>query len=315
METIRAAMTAHLLGAAPGPLAGIYLVTHCASGLRYVGQSRDIARRWTDHRKGRGDSRRLTNAIRKHGPNAFAFEIVELCAPEELNDREAFYVWAFDCLSPGGYNLRSGGGQAESLSEEARAKIAESTKAAMIRPEVRARVLEGTRKATSSPQWQEQNRRKLDRLNTDPEIRARSAEAARRRFSDPTTYTIINVHTGERDTGTRADFLVRHDIDGSWFGELLKGKRKTARGWMLSGTDAPGPIPAAPARATKPIHRAGADPTIYVLTHYLTGAVERGTRRDLRPRLGISESNFSNLVAGRSKSVRGYRLARPEEIQ
>lgn len=284
MSTIRATMTRRLLGEASGPLAGIYVVTHRKTGKRYVGQSVSIATRWGNHLSGQGNSPKLAAALRKHGPDAFAFEIVELCARQELDDREAFYIWGFDCLSPKGYNLTSGGGQAQCYTAEARAKLSSSLrssdnfKAAMRRlradPDVQARRLEASRRSTATPEWKKDNREKMARLRDDPQWRAssteqlsriranpetearrlaglrrvhsdpsfqarrieaiRNSEAVRRAHSDPTTYAIINIKTGERDTGTRLDFRGRHGISSTCFGDLLRGKQKTARGWRLA---------------------------------------------------------------------------------
>ena len=314
MSTIRAAMTHRLLGETSGPLAGIYVVTHRASGLRYVGQSRDIARRWSEHRKGRGDSRRLTNAIRKHGPNAFAFEIVELCAPEELNDREAFYVWAFDCLSPKGYNLTTGGGQAQTFTPEVRAKMSESLRTSpsfrrrWADPEFRARLSASLRNSESlkaaqarihaDPHYQERNREHLARLNADPailegrrlhlarlnadpEFRAKVSESVRattsRRWADPETRAAMTRKIAESNR--------RKAQDPEYLAKIATSNRSR--------------------RHTEE----------HVLIHTTTGAVERGLRWELVERLGLHQGNFSSLIHGRYKTVQGYRLARPEEIK
>lgn len=247
MSTIRATMTRRLLGEASGPLMGIYLITHRASGKRYVGQSVSIARRWSEHRKGCGDSRRLTNALKKHGPDAFDWEIVELCDPEELNAREAFYVWAFDCLSPSGYNLLSGGGQAQTFSPEARQRLRESCRLRSQNQEWRERNAEAVRRACSAPEWQQENQRRrsspefrakhalaCQHLHTDPAAVEKRLAGLRRALCDPTTYTLINVRTGERFTGTRTEILERCGVPSYDVGNLAKGRAQTAKGWRLA---------------------------------------------------------------------------------
>ena len=79
----RATMTARLLGEASGPLSGIYLLTHRPTGKRYVGQSVNIRSRWADHRRTEGNAH-LARAVWEEGPDALLFEIVELCASDEL---------------------------------------------------------------------------------------------------------------------------------------------------------------------------------------------------------------------------------------
>jgi group I intron endonuclease len=272
VETIRAAMTRRLLGEASGPLAGIYVVTHRATGRRYVGQSLDIARRWAEHRAGTSGSRRLTNALKKYGPDGFAFEIAESCAPEELNDRELFYISAFgfDCLSPQGYNLTYGG-EGVTFTPEVRAKHREAVRGRSQNSVWQENVSAANRRRAQDPEFLEKNRHRFadpefrarhaqattaasQRVFQDPpwraEWEARTAEAIRRRTADPTwreknaaavrrradpnIHTIINVKTGERDTGTRLDFRERYGISSPHFRDLLTGSRQTTRGWRLS---------------------------------------------------------------------------------
>lgn len=288
METIRAAMTARLLGEASGPLAGIYVITHRATGKRYVGQSVNIRSRWTAHRHSDGDTR-LARAIRRHGPDAFAFEIVELCTPEELNDREAFYVWAFDCLSPKGYNLQSGGGQGQVATEEVRAKIRDANVRHLTHlstdPEMRAKRARAVKVAYDNPEFRSSHLARSRSVNAalwaDPEFRAKVSESVRaatsRRWADPET---------------RADL--------TW--KIAESNRRKAQD----------PEYLAKIAVSNRCRRHTQE---HVLIHTTTGAVERGLRWELIERLGLHQGNFSSLIHGRYKTVQGYRLARPEEIQ
>ena len=54
-------LTAYLLGEASGPLTGIYLITNKNTGLRYVGQSVNIKKRWKDHLSGLIHGKRRTH--------------------------------------------------------------------------------------------------------------------------------------------------------------------------------------------------------------------------------------------------------------
>lgn len=149
-------------------------------------------------------------------------------------------------------------------------------------PDVQARRLEASRRATATPEWKKDNREKMARLRDDPQWRAssteqlsrirgnpetearrlaglrrvhsdpsfqarriaaiRNSEAVRRAHSDPTTYMIVNVRTGERDTGTRQDFRQRYGISSTCFGDLLRGKQKSALGWRLAAGLARGAV-------------------------------------------------------------------------
>jgi hypothetical protein len=59
---------------------GIYAVRHVASGKLYIGSAVDILKRWGEHRyhldRGTHHSRYLQRAWRKHGPDAFVWEIL-----------------------------------------------------------------------------------------------------------------------------------------------------------------------------------------------------------------------------------------------
>lgn len=249
MSTIRATMTRRLLGEASGPLMGIYLITHRASGKRYVGQSVNIRKRWSEHRQGDRPCRAFYNALRKHGPEAFVFEIVELCTREELNSREAFYIFSFDCLSPKGYNLQSGGGQGQEVTDEVRVRLSASLKASTSHAAHLARL-------RADPDWIARNAEAVRKVHSDARIQARRIEAVRRAWDDPTyrerhvagttrankeradstAYTLLNIKTGEMIRATRAQMRELCGMDHADACDLLKGRAKSRKGWRLEAT-------------------------------------------------------------------------------
>lgn len=125
---------------------GIYLLTHAATGRRYVGQSKNIDKRWLEHATGKSGSGVLEKAIAKYGWLAFTAEVLELCEKAEMNLAEQKWIEHYGSLSPGGFNLTTGG-QKYQFSDDARAVISERTKQALSSPEVRAKISAGVRRA------------------------------------------------------------------------------------------------------------------------------------------------------------------------
>ena len=71
---------------------GVYEIVNKINGHRYVGSAVNIQNRWREHKskliRGRHHSRHLQNAWDKYGAGAFDFNVLELCFPWSLTDRE-----------------------------------------------------------------------------------------------------------------------------------------------------------------------------------------------------------------------------------
>lgn len=90
-------------------ITGIYKITNKINHKVYIGQSQNIFKRWDEHRYSRNcDERPLYRAFRKYGLENFIFEIIEICAIEELNEKEIFWIQYYDSYNKG-YNLTPGG--------------------------------------------------------------------------------------------------------------------------------------------------------------------------------------------------------------
>lgn len=84
---------------------GIYKITNKITKKSYIGQSRNIKLRWSQHRWNiyRKDTL-LYQAMREYGINNFSFEIIEECKIEELNDKEKYYIKKYNTVG-NGYNM------------------------------------------------------------------------------------------------------------------------------------------------------------------------------------------------------------------
>lgn len=86
---------------------GIYKITNILNGKAYIGASKNIEKRWSNHRT--KHETRMSDIIKKYGVLNFTFEIIEECPPEELIEKEQYYVEFYDTEKPNGYNLTKGG--------------------------------------------------------------------------------------------------------------------------------------------------------------------------------------------------------------
>ena len=76
---------------------GIYKITNLITGEHYIGQSKNIDDRWKAHCKcGLGIDASATNALynsmQRDKVWNFTFELLEECPPEQLNEKEAFWI-------------------------------------------------------------------------------------------------------------------------------------------------------------------------------------------------------------------------------
>jgi hypothetical protein len=71
---------------------GIYRATNTITGECYVGQSRDIDKRWKIHLNrlhlGKHDCKAFQASFNQHGPSAFVWDVLEECHPSDLDLKE-----------------------------------------------------------------------------------------------------------------------------------------------------------------------------------------------------------------------------------
>lgn len=93
---------------------GIYCIENTVNKKKYMGMSRDIKRRWSEHKTELNShthvNQYLQSAWDKYGKSKFIFYIIELCSEENLSERECYYIQYYNSLShENGYNLTTGG--------------------------------------------------------------------------------------------------------------------------------------------------------------------------------------------------------------
>jgi group I intron endonuclease len=95
--------------------AGIYLVVNMINSNSYVGQAKDIYKRFNSHHI--YNYKNVNNccydtkfyaALRKYGAENFKVSVLELCEEKDLNQKEIFYIKKYNSFY-GGYNSTEGG--------------------------------------------------------------------------------------------------------------------------------------------------------------------------------------------------------------
>lgn len=109
-------------------ICGIYCIENINTHKKYIGQSKNIHRRWTMHKwelnNNIHDNDYLQKAWNKYGSSNFTFSIIEECPIDKLDERELYYIDYFNtCDRNNGYNLRGGGGRLADMSPEVIEKL------------------------------------------------------------------------------------------------------------------------------------------------------------------------------------------------
>ena len=74
-------------------ITGIYAIENTINGRKYIGQSCDIYRRFTDHfKKGHAVNQKLKTDIEFFGRGAFVLKILVECSENQLDELEAYYI-------------------------------------------------------------------------------------------------------------------------------------------------------------------------------------------------------------------------------
>lgn len=102
-------------------MVGVYCITNKINGKKYIGQSHNIEKRFSQH-KYNSKNRHLKNAMKKYGTNNFIFTVIETFHPlveqSVLDECESCYIIASNVMDRKiGYNIKHGGSRGRHTEE------------------------------------------------------------------------------------------------------------------------------------------------------------------------------------------------------
>lgn len=108
-------------------ISGIYAITNIKNGKKYIGQSKNIKKRFQMHKynlkKGTHFNKHLQSSYNKYGKENFKFTILKECSEKELNQLEIQYIKKYETTNPKkGYNLEHGGKENKQVTLQSKLK-------------------------------------------------------------------------------------------------------------------------------------------------------------------------------------------------
>lgn len=109
---------------------GIYCIENLVNGKKYIGQSKDVFKRISNHknllRKNKHHNNYLQRAWDKYGEENFTFYLLQSCNESDIDKLERYYISLYNTTSEtNGYNLESGGNEGKKHSNKTIEKLLE----------------------------------------------------------------------------------------------------------------------------------------------------------------------------------------------
>lgn len=223
------------------PICGIYMIINNLNGKQYIGQSRNIVRRYLQHLQPRSKGTpEFHKEIQQMGKDNFVCIILEECSEEKLNEREEYYIRFFEPE----YNKSLGQGQKGIIaSEETRKKLSKSAKKRWNNydPETKIKVLNTLNSNHKvgyhlSEETKDKIRQKQLGHKRSEESRKKQSETMKRRYQnslkvsvEPLYKPIICTTTGESFPSLKAA-ATQYGLYSADITAVLKGRQKTTHG-------------------------------------------------------------------------------------
>ncbi|MGI6117806.1 MAG: GIY-YIG nuclease family protein [Bilifractor sp.] len=164
---------------------GVYMIVNNENGRRYIGQSRNIERRFNEHfsRKRRVHSNLFDDDIQKYGKSCFRLEVLRECDPSDLIKYERKYISE---LSPEYNSVEYGMKRDDDFCEKVSASVKEWWK--HLDDEKRQKMLDQLTGPKVGHPVSEHTRELIREANLgkkqSPETRAKRSRSLKKRFSE-----------------------------------------------------------------------------------------------------------------------------------
>lgn len=173
-------------------ISGIYTLTNAVSGTVYVGQARNIRKRWEVHRStlehGKHRNGYLQRAWNKYGASAFRFEVIlDLSdTPKDnlghrLNEEEIAALRRF----PDTYNLMEAGWSGTIASDSTRKLLSNIRQEMWADPILRERIVAAMKERAADPEHQKRRGAGIAAYRNTPEAKAAVSAHAKSLWADP----------------------------------------------------------------------------------------------------------------------------------
>ena len=208
---------------------GIYCIENLINYKKYIGQSVDIQRRWSQHKNELNGNVHFNDYLQKswnkYGEDNFRFYVLEYCEVDKLDELEVYYINMYETLSrDSGYNLTSGGSDNKTYSNETRIKISNSLKGHEVSAESRIKISEnhadfnGDKNGMYGKHHSEESKQKMSQ--------AKKGKISFRR--NLTNVYCVDLDVMFDDATTAGNIL---NLDSSGILKCCKGERKTCGGY------------------------------------------------------------------------------------
>lgn len=218
---------------------GIYMIQNKVNGKIYIGQARDIEKRWGTHKAElRGNyhiNKHLQRSWNRDGEDNFEFTVICKCDENQLNTMEIDYISKLRTYDPAyGYN-KTYGGEGGRHTKETRKKMSESSKGKHLSEETKKKLSELNKGKIMS----EETRKKLSESKkgkNHPSYGKHFSEEHRKKMSESTKIPIVQLTLEEElvkiyESQSEAE---RNGFGQPGISRCCRGKSKTHKGykWM-----------------------------------------------------------------------------------